>query len=556
LSSSTERVRKFILPPGVILILAVLGSLSLHVPAYVGLGLLKMLMDRRPPAVALAPIEIELRESEPPTNEVEPEPAEEETAEQEDEEEEPRAEIAEREEPEEPEPQPVVPQTPPQEQPRQLQPEPMGRTSVAHRSRDPNVAPPEDAQHLAEENSRVEEETVARIRNPNVDDPDPQPADPEQATEESEEEGDAPEEEVAHAQDAPGERERDPLPSEVRRRTPDRREASRSPDPRDIQAAQGDANEGAREGDPRPERAEGGRSDSGGGERPTNEVMVTVRDRFGTFRMRVPQRPEGEGAGDEGGRVAEGPGEGRSGEGHRAGRARRSGRNIGEAGGPELQLSWSQFASVYGEEELQRQRELYTEQRRSHVRGMSRQERWRRFRAAIENYDVHVRPGNQTALNTRADPFAAYVASMHRRIHTRFADGFLRSLPSTVDEAFRANNDMHARLEILIAPDGSVASVGVVGTSGDLLFDFGAFNSVMTAQPFGPTPENIRSPDGNVYVHWSFYRNQRQCGTFNAQMFILSNAPEGRSPARRPLVDADGLFNPAPSEPSGELRDN
>jgi hypothetical protein len=194
-------------------------------------------------------------------------------------------------------------------------------------------------------------------------------------------------------------------------------------------------------------------------------------------------------------------------------------------GAPDLRVSWTDFASLYGEEELRREREAWLEQRRSRSRGTNHEQRWQQFRAAIENYTPQVRPGNQTALNTRADPFAAYLAEVHRRIHARFADSFLHSLPSTVDAAFRANPAMHAKLELAFDPEGRVARIGIVATSGDILFDFGAYNAVMMAQPYAASPEAIRSPDGLVYVHWSFYRNERQCGTFNAEPYILAGVP-------------------------------
>ena len=39
-----------------------------------------------------------------------------------------------------------------------------------------------------------------------------------------------------------------------------------------------------------------------------------------------------------------------------------------------------------------------------------------------------MKPGNQTALNTAAVPFASYLNGMHNRIHPIFADSFLGSL--------------------------------------------------------------------------------------------------------------------------------
>ena len=72
----------------------------------------------------------------------------------------------------------------------------------------------------------------------------------------------------------------------------------------------------------------------------------------------------------------------------------------------------------------------------------------------------------------------------------------------------------------------------MVRSSGFEPFDFGAFNAVMRAQPYPPAPDPILSGDSRAYVHWGFYRNERQCGTFNARPYILPN-PSG-APTRRP----------------------
>jgi hypothetical protein len=509
---------RWMLPPGALaLALAIVGSVGLHVPAYVSLGMLEELLDRdvRPPDAE--PMEVEIVEAPQPEPEAEPPIA----AEEERSEPPPEREQRERERPEEQraeqrreEPEAPVVLAPP---PPQLPPEPRRETSVAHRSRDPNVAPPENAEYLAEENSRVEEETMARIRSQNQDDPEPQLAAADEPAEASEDEGNAAEDEVANTQETEGvER----LP--VDETQGDAREASESPAPQRERMEQQRAQD----------EAGGGRAPTGGGEAPAEQEIV-VRDPTGTYRIRVPTRPEGQGAGDRGGMAIAGQGMGREGEGRRRGR-------VGRGRGTPLRMSWSDFTSMYGEEELERERNLALERRRGRVRGVSREERWQRFRAAIENYDVQVRPGNQTALNTRADPFAAYLASMHRRIHVLFAEGFLRTLPAPTQAFAQANPTMHTRLEIGVGPDGNVARVGVVGTSGDTLFDFGAYNAVMGSQPFDATPSAIRSPDGIVYLHWSFYANERQCGTFNAQPYILAQAPtgtQGSTPPPNPLID-------------------
>jgi hypothetical protein len=66
-----------------------------------------------------------------------------------------------------------------------------------------------------------------------------------------------------------------------------------------------------------------------------------------------------------------------------------------------------------------------------------------------QNYDARA-PGNQTALNTRADPLAAQ--SRHAPPHPRLVRGHV---PHTLHDgraAFQNNPDMHTRLEIAVGP--------------------------------------------------------------------------------------------------------
>ncbi|HEY8428903.1 MAG TPA: hypothetical protein VIL20_11035 [Sandaracinaceae bacterium] len=545
-------------PRFAVALVALAGSLAIHVPAYVGLGLLESLLEDEPVA-AEASVELEIVEPQataPVSEASTPAPGEDPEhdgvaiARE-------RERELERDVPQEQERRARrEPERAPLPTPRPVEPPPdpaRRRTSVAHRSRDPSVAPPEDARYLAEENSRVEEETLARVRSAQADEPDPSPAAARERVE-SEDEGDSAEQASADLHDAQGSNERNPTPEEARLppERPREHEASRSPTPQASQAARGDERAGSAPGASPPSHAAGGgRRTQGGAARSEREVIVS--DGTGTFRVRVPNpRPEGEGEGEGGDVASIGPGRGHAGEGRAAGAAGRGrhhaqGGGAAGAGAPDLRMSWTQFASLYGEEELRRQREAYLEQRRSRTRGSSHQQRWERFRAALEHYDVSVRPGNQTALNTRADPFAAYIASMHRRIHRRFAEDFLVRPPPTVAAVLATNPDMHTKLEIAIDANGRVARIGVVATSGDILFDYGAYNSVMTAQPFEATPEAIRSPDGLVYLHWSFYANERRCGTMNAEAYILARAPEG--PARDlPVPNAGSIFRPSPEE--------
>jgi hypothetical protein len=95
--------------------------------------------------------------------------------------------------------------------------------------------------------------------------------------------------------------------------------------------------------------------------------------------------------------------------------------------------------------------------------------------------------------------------------------------------------------------------MGVVSTSGVTAFDIAALDAVDRAQPFGPAPSAIISPDGNVYLHWEFHRDEFACSTAGASPFILSTPPgipEG--PSRTPAAPAPrpGKEQNAPTSPN------
>jgi len=204
-----------------------------------------------------------------------------------------------------------------------------------------------------------------------------------------------------------------------------------------------------------------------------------------------------------------------------AGSAGKQGKK-GSSGAVNLRLSWSSFEQAVGAEQLAQDR-MPREAKR---RGAGREKRWSEFRAAIENYVAGVKPGNQTALNAMADPFAAWLAAFHRNLHMEFAHDFIAGLPMTGE---LANFALVTKVEIVVNPDGSLDRVGVVQSSGNLMFDFGAFNAVQRGAPYPPPPEKIRSSDGRTYLRWALHRNESQCGTWNAEPYILKNPP--RSPS-------------------------
>jgi TonB family protein len=200
-------------------------------------------------------------------------------------------------------------------------------------------------------------------------------------------------------------------------------------------------------------------------------------------------------------------------------------------GRPNLNLTQSGVVAIVGSDQLRKEREADGERRKSEHRGSWSASNFEKWRTAIENYVSSVKPGNQTALNTAAVPFATYLNSMHNRIHPIFADSFLASLDSLPNT--HALNDLHliTRLEIILTKEGRLVKMGIVKTSGNTAFDIAALDSVDRAQPFGPAPGAIISPDGKVYLHWEFHRDEvYACSTMNARPFLLNNPPNETVP--------------------------
>jgi hypothetical protein len=162
-----------------------------------------------------------------------------------------------------------------------------------------------------------------------------------------------------------------------------------------------------------------------------------------------------------------------------------------------------------GQEELRDEQERAKNTRIAKHRGKFKANEFQeKYRAAIENYDPSVKPGNQTSLNAARVPFAAYINKMHNAIHPIFADGFLGSLQSLDASDPLANGKLITHLELVLdGRTGKLIRSGIVKTSGVTAFDVAALKSVEQAGPFGQPPEVIVSGDGRVYVHWEFYRD-------------------------------------------------
>ncbi len=217
---------------------------------------------------------------------------------------------------------------------------------------------------------------------------------------------------------------------------------------------------------------------------------------------------------------------------------------LGQAGSPgqmNTNLNQQQVATIVGSDNLRKLREADGERRKSQHRGSFVASNFDRWRSAIENYIAGVREGNQTALNAAQVPFATYLNGMHERIHPIFAESFLEPLDSLPPNHPLNNQELVTKLEIVLTRDGHLKRMGVVKASGVTAFDVAALDSVDRAQPFGPAPGAIVSPDGNVYLHWEFHRNEiYACSTQGARPFILAAPPPGSQPPTQPPGPAPG----------------
>ena len=172
-------------------------------------------------------------------------------------------------------------------------------------------------------------------------------------------------------------------------------------------------------------------------------------------------------------------------------------------------------------------------------------ERKERVLSALENFINEVTPGNQTELNTRAAPFAQFIAHMHRQIHEKWAFGFLTQMDTSFRDSPMNDLKLIAKLEIVLDGEGSVDKISMVRTSGNTGFDVAAISAVYDAAPFPTPPSAILSGNGKVYIHWKFHRNGDACGTPGVNYFILDNGDKRGGKKELPPNSGHASLSPA-----------
>ncbi|HET9624031.1 MAG TPA: hypothetical protein VFP84_21815 [Kofleriaceae bacterium] len=204
----------------------------------------------------------------------------------------------------------------------------------------------------------------------------------------------------------------------------------------------------------------------------------------------------------------------------------KDGKKAGKRGMPGLNVAMTSkdYERIVGKDKVDDERQIAARKM------SSKKGRWERkleaVKSSLENFVPDVRTGNQTALKTRAHPFAVYLARMHRQIHELWGFGFLEGLDSRGANDPLNNPDLWVNLEVSVNADGTLHKVTIAKTSGKMEFDVAAVDAVISAGPYEAPPEAIHSVDGRTYLRWGFYRNWRQCGTFNAEPYILTDVPD------------------------------
>ena len=407
------------------------------------------------------------------------------------------------------------------------------RVAVVQHVEDQNQAENAEAEFLGEHNNRVQEQTQARITATDQDNEKPTPGSQHHGPTDAP--GDSYVDDVAQSDDSPGEVNRAPSEDKLAPK-----ESVSVSQPNGIPEVAGRVQAGPEKSNPG-ERGQTARAAS----RASEAMPGTESSESGNWQITEERQARLERAALEARRQRAASA---------AGNPNRPLDFLGlgaegrTEGGVNLNLTPGTALAAIGQDQLAREIRADGERRRSKHQGSWKAIGIERWRPAIENYVATVNLGNQTALNTAAAPFAAYLNRIHNRLHPIFAVSYLGFLDSLPGSAGLHDKDMKTNLEIVLSQsNGSIVKMGVTRTSGVTAFDISALESVQRASPFGAPPSSIVSPDGNVYLHWEFHRNPLfACSTYFARPYIIK-VPQKSAP---PTVDPPpGPFGPEEEAP-------
>jgi TonB family protein len=198
----------------------------------------------------------------------------------------------------------------------------------------------------------------------------------------------------------------------------------------------------------------------------------------------------------------------------------------------ELEMDWAVFERAFAKEAADERREYQQQSQAKRRGGLRFGTMTGKVRRALHDNSSWVAAGQQEPLGKRKRTFRAYIHAIHDRIHHLFADSFLGSL-SSLDPNDPLNDfNLMTKMEFEVLKSGVINDLHVIRSSGNTVFDAAAVDSILRSGPFPPPPPQILSWNDRVYFRWGFYRNNRKCGVFNAEPYIL-RAP-GAAPEEVP----------------------
>lgn len=208
---------------------------------------------------------------------------------------------------------------------------------------------------------------------------------------------------------------------------------------------------------------------------------------------------------------------------------------------PNLNLNWRSFERIFGAKAAE-EREAYAAKSLEKRRGNGAFGNYSaKVRRALENNQSFIKPGQQEVLGSaRQKTFHNYIEAVHEAsIHPKFADSFLRSLPSLSPNDPLNDFSLSMVAEFEIFENGHISEIRVVRSSGNHVFDAGAVDAIYRSSPFPPPPKSVLSWNHRVYLRWGFYRNNRKCGVFNVEPYILRapGAEEEQLPVDKFTID-------------------
>jgi TonB family protein len=201
---------------------------------------------------------------------------------------------------------------------------------------------------------------------------------------------------------------------------------------------------------------------------------------------------------------------------------------------------WSSFEKTFGDTAKQERLDYSEKSIRQRGTPFGFGSLYGKVKDAIGSKRGWVKPGNQEPLGARQKLFRDYIWVVHEKIHPYFADSFLASLSVFSPNDPINNFNLYATAEFEILENGRVNEVRIIRSSGNNMFDAAAADSIYRSSPHPPPPEKILSWNRRLYLRWGFYRNQRKCGEFNAEPYILRAPDAQEEPIKKDDLIIDG----------------